>query len=262
MRQQFRKLNWYWGWLHLHHPNSGPTLPLSKLQRGNRSGVECRLMSLFILKDTGTAATRAFYGTACTCVQSTTTTSSGTDTYTVSGNTIVWNNGTTSEFCVEGDSLTFQDPTDFGSAGILHYAAHAFLRSGCVASVVYISGGFMPIRSRTASTCRLPSQRTATLAVWTFQPAARTIGAPLPPRVAVEGACITNQGIGLLVELRGRGVVVTARGNRCRFVALGGYCCGLLRPRQNWQSTAALSRVCSASYTSPMPPPPRRLSTR
>ena len=35
----------------MHHPNSGPTLPLSKLQRGNRSGVECRLMSLFIRKD-------------------------------------------------------------------------------------------------------------------------------------------------------------------------------------------------------------------
>jgi len=74
----------------------------------------CSNLQTAFSKDAGTAATCAFDGTNCTCVQSTTSTSSGTDTYTVSGNAVLWSNGTTSEFCVEGSSLTFQDPTDFG----------------------------------------------------------------------------------------------------------------------------------------------------
>jgi hypothetical protein len=61
------------------------------------------------------SASCTFDGTDCNCTQTVSGGSAEADTYTVSGSTLTWSDGSTSEFCVASNTMTQRSP--LGDAG-------------------------------------------------------------------------------------------------------------------------------------------------
>jgi hypothetical protein len=78
----------------------------------------CASLQTSFSQQVDTTATCAFDGTACTCATKMTSTSTYSDAYSVSGNSLVWTDGSTTEFCIDGNSMLDRHMTDFD--GVLY----------------------------------------------------------------------------------------------------------------------------------------------